>query len=364
MAKIIYGVQGEGLGHATRSKVVLDILMKDHDIMIFSSSRAYDFLKQQYGDRVLPIEKTALVYHRTSMSIWHTLTRFLSNYPIYKNSTKMVEEVVRDFKPDLCITDFEMITARVARKHKIPLISVDNQHMFTKARMEYPPKHWWSHLIVQLTTWFFVPYADSYVIVSFYTLNPKEKNVFFVPSTIRDEILKAKPRDDNYFLVYQTSHDYGEVLPMLQALPDLRFIIYREGPQKVEGNTMFKQLHGPEFVHDLAHCKGIITNGGLSLIGEAIYLKKPLYCVPIRNQFEQIINTIQVEKMGFGIMANGFTPQEFQKYLINLPMYRDNLTKYKQEGNDILRATIKRVVSQVLSDAKKDVVDVKKDVKK
>ena len=47
--KILYGVVGEGMGHAVRSRVVLDHLVAEgHEIEIMASGRAVDFLHKHF----------------------------------------------------------------------------------------------------------------------------------------------------------------------------------------------------------------------------------------------------------------------------------------------------------------------------
>jgi uncharacterized protein (TIGR00661 family) len=43
--RILYGVVGEGMGHAMRSRVVLDELIKRHEVHVVVSGRAYDYLR-------------------------------------------------------------------------------------------------------------------------------------------------------------------------------------------------------------------------------------------------------------------------------------------------------------------------------
>ena len=50
--KILYGVVGEGMGHAMRSRVVLEELRKRHEIQVVVSGRAYDYLQQRAGNVV------------------------------------------------------------------------------------------------------------------------------------------------------------------------------------------------------------------------------------------------------------------------------------------------------------------------
>ena len=46
-----------------------------------------------------------------------------------------------------------------------------------------------------------------------------------------------------------------------------------------------------------------VANGGLSLIGEAVYLGKPIFSVPVRNQYEQVLNARYLEELGYGLGA-------------------------------------------------------------
>ena len=40
--KILYGVVGEGFGHATRSRTIIEHLSRSHDVLIVASARQAD----------------------------------------------------------------------------------------------------------------------------------------------------------------------------------------------------------------------------------------------------------------------------------------------------------------------------------
>ena len=50
--RILYGVVGEGMGHAIRSRVVLDELVKRHEVQVVVSGRAHDYLAQRAGEHL------------------------------------------------------------------------------------------------------------------------------------------------------------------------------------------------------------------------------------------------------------------------------------------------------------------------
>ena len=77
--KILYGVVGEGMGHAVRSRVVLDHLTRSHDVQVVVSGRAYDYLKQRASEHlaVRKIWGYTLVYEDNEVQKWRTLGRNL-----------------------------------------------------------------------------------------------------------------------------------------------------------------------------------------------------------------------------------------------------------------------------------------------
>ena len=50
--RILYGVVGEGMGHAMRSRVVLDDLVERHDVQVVVSGRAYDYLNKRASEHL------------------------------------------------------------------------------------------------------------------------------------------------------------------------------------------------------------------------------------------------------------------------------------------------------------------------
>ncbi|MDQ2699907.1 MAG: teichoic acid biosynthesis protein, partial [Actinomycetota bacterium] len=48
--RIIYGVNGEGMGHATRSELVISSLLQNHEVKVMASGAAYKFLSQIFGE--------------------------------------------------------------------------------------------------------------------------------------------------------------------------------------------------------------------------------------------------------------------------------------------------------------------------
>ncbi|CAF1380921.1 unnamed protein product [Didymodactylos carnosus] len=189
--RILYGVVGEGMGHATRSKVILEMLMKEqHHVKVVVSNRAYKFLDGSFPNEAKKYDPKA--------------------FSTYK--------------------------------------------AFVQAKL---------------------PDCDQYIITGFFYPHIRDTyqaKTMLVPPILRQAILDAKTLPaghGEHFLVYQTSKSDTSLIATLEAFGE-KCIIYGHGREEKIGNLEFKGFSEQGFVDDLARAKGVIANGGLSLMNEAL----------------------------------------------------------------------------------------------
>ena len=96
--------------------------------------------------------------------------------------------------------------------------------------------------------------------------------------------------------------------------------------------------------------KAILTNGGFTMISEAIYLKKPVYSIPAIGNFEQILNGFYVEKLGYGEYHKKLNNELIRKFIKNLPKYRENLAKVKNTNNSSILNEVERDIQKYSKD--------------
>ncbi|HMK73262.1 MAG TPA: glycosyltransferase family protein, partial [Myxococcaceae bacterium] len=70
--RILYGVVGEGMGHATRSRVILEHLARAHDVHVVVSGRARDYLARHFAN-VHRIWGLTIQYGDNRVRSWRTL---------------------------------------------------------------------------------------------------------------------------------------------------------------------------------------------------------------------------------------------------------------------------------------------------
>jgi len=342
--RIIYAACGEGMGHAIRTSVILDHLKSKNELMIFASGRAYDFLSEKFDD-VYKIYGFNTVYENNAVNDKKTFIKAMKYLPRdVKDNIKLLYSIANKFKPDLIISDFEFYSNVLSKIIRVPMISIDNMHVITHCKIDVPKKFSRDKLKAEGVVRSFIMRPQKYIITSYFYPEIKNKEkVSIFPPILREEILNLNPVKGDHVLVYQTSKSNLELLELLNQI-DEKFILYGFDQEKVEGNITFRKFNEDQFFKDLGSCKAVIANGGFTLISESIYLKKPVLSIPVKGQFEQILNAIYLERLGYGEFHEGLNMQIIEKFLDNLDIYNKSLKSYSQEGNKEILNEIDRQI--------------------
>jgi len=334
---ILYGVPGEGMGHATRSKVIIDHLIRaGHQLCIVASSRAFHFLEDAFPGKVIEIKGFHFAYKNAEVAKGKTLLsnlRASGKNLVYNTGKKKL--IQTSFQPDLVISDFESFSFLYGKEHRIPIISIDNMQVMDRCvlDLEIPKTERADYKLAKTIVAAKVPGCDHYLISSFFEVAVKKKNTRLVPPIIREAIQHVAVSQGNHLLMYQTSSSLNTVKETLLQIPAEKFVVYGMNQDFTEGNVVFKPFSESGFIADLASAKAVIANGGFSFISEAIYLRKPIYSFPIRHQFEQWMNAAYIERCGYGRHFDTLNADGLKAFLYDLPVFQKNLAHYKQDGN-------------------------------
>lgn len=325
--RILYSVCGEGMGHAIRDRVILNHLTKDHEVHIFASDRAYEYLSRHF-DNVYEIGGFNTVYEDNEVQNTKTFIKGMKDLPgDLKQSLRLMYSVAKAVKPHLIISDFEFYSNLLSKIVRLPLLSLDNMHVLTQAELDVPRKYRTERIAAEGVVRSFIQMPTRYFITSYFyppLKNPKKAEYF--PPVLREEIMDLEPYNGNHVLVYQTSDSNLRLLEILKEFDD-EFIVYGFHCDKKDDNIQFKNFNEDDFFNDLATARAVISNGGFTLISEALYLGKPVLSVPVKKQFEQILNAIYMERLGYGEEHDELEMEDIEKFLSKLDEYRNNIQK-------------------------------------
>lgn len=351
--KILYGVVGEGMGHAMRSRVVLDRLVElGHEVEIMASGRAKDYLAKRF-EGVHKIHGLHMIYEenrvRRGKTLWSNVLGGAGGLP---GNIKAYFKLIEDFSPKVVISDFESWTYVYAKLHGLPVVSIDNMQIINRCKL--PPDVIEGHRAAFELTRTFVkgklPGCDEYLITSFFRPKIRKKRTRIVPPILRPEIIAAKPSNGSHLLVYQTGEG-NEGLAKVLAATGIECRIYgmrrNLTAEQVEGNLRYQPFSEDKFIDDLASCRGVVAGGGFTLMGEAVYMHKPMLAVPLGLQFEQVLNGRYLAREGFGATAPTLEdPKTVHAFVGRLDEYAAKLASYVQEGNEELYGAMDEILDK------------------
>ncbi len=377
--RILYGVAGEGLGHAMRTQAVAQhLLAQGHDVRVLAAGRAAAALAPHLPS-VRQIEGLELAIAGNKIdrtgTLMHNLTRALGNVrhnfaawqelllepaaltveqPMQlavnapapsltgKPTLQLVAEkpaLAAHFTPDLVISDFETWTWCCARMHGLPFLAIDNCQSINRlahpkaVRAGQRASFELARAIVKAKS----PGADHYVITTFFKADVIKKRTTTVPPILRAAALRAVPRDGEHVVVYQSAEGWGDLPQLLKRIPSIDFHIYgyrREITADVrDDNLLYRPISEHGFLHDLASCRAVIASAGFTLMSEALWLGKPMLAVPLAGQFEQMLNARWLDHLGYGMVTESLGRKEILRLLERGDQCRDKMRRHRQHGN-------------------------------
>jgi len=257
--------------------------------------------------------------------------------------------LVDEWKPDVVMSDFEPLSGIYARWTRTPLVAVDNINMIDRCRHDAAIVDGAAEdfRIARAVTKAMVPTAGDYIVTTFFRPPLLRGRTVLVPPIVRPAIVAAEPVRGEHLIVYSDGSD--ALIDALRASGQ-RCLVYgmRDGPRvgTTDGAIEFRPRSVDGFLADLVSARGVITGGGFSLLSEAVYLGKPVLSVPLRGQFEQLMNARYLEREGYGLCAPAVDEPVLRAFLAQLDGFHDRLEGYVQDGNEQALAAIEaRVVA-------------------
>ncbi len=285
--KIFYAIQATGNGHISRAIQLYPYLQKFGTV---------DFLLS--GNNASLNADLPITFKSKGCSLHYSKCGGLDYWEILKGINP--KQIYNDAKSlplknyDVVINDFESITALACKLQNIRSVQFGHQASFSSKHTPRPEnKSFMGELILQ----HYAP-ATKYIGLHF-----EKYDSFILPPIIKDAILNATPTDLKHITVYLPSFDKECLESTFNKLPDISFHWFLSDvtfKHKI-GNITYYPVNQNYFNNSLITCEGIITGGGFETPAEALYLKKKVLSIPIKNHYEQLCNAAALQKMGISV---------------------------------------------------------------
>ncbi len=352
MAKILYGVAGQGFGHSSRAHLTADYLLKKgHEVIFAASMKSYDYLGKYFPGRMRRVFGLSLVYKNGSLSPVGTVIRNCSNAPEgLRNNKALFAEMKQDFQPDLVISDYEPFTAHWAKKSKTPCVTIDHQSTMTCLKLDKIPGGFISRLLALGVTKAYYPGIKDHIIINFFKAPTVAPRGVLSPPVIRTEVSGREPVLGEHIIFYTTDLTLrNKMMDLFGSFPERNFLIYGYNQEMSQNNCVFRKTSTEGFLDDLSMCKGVIATAGFSLISECLHFRKKMLLLPVRGQYEQMVNAYYIDKLGMGVNADKLEEESLRQFLNTLEDHSPENERILWPDNEryfrILNSKIEELIS-------------------
>lgn len=343
MTRVLFLVNGLGLGNATRCHAVIARLAEaGAEVHVASSGNGAWYLRDRPGVASLR-ELEALEYGASGgqLSVWRTVLRAGRHLATLWNNERTIAGLLRDLRPAVVVTD-SVYSVLAVRRSGVPIVAVNNSDVVhaTYHRHADRPRSVRAqfHVIEESDRRFHAAVAHTVVSPS---LDPDLRRLgppFRRVAPIVRPGLGPRPSvgAPRRVLVMLSGSVFGSPVRLTRALPGLRIdVVGRaapEGAPPLAGVRWHGKLRDNlELLHaaDLA-----VVNGGFSAVSELFCLRKPLVVLPVPNHAEQWANARTIAHLGVGrIGAEATLQADLEAALGQMEGYRAAYARLPQPAD-------------------------------
>ncbi|WP_196886236.1 glycosyltransferase family protein [Aureivirga sp. CE67] len=327
--KILYAIQATGNGHVSRAKEIVPAFLKRINMDILLSGIQTE-VKAPFDVK----------YHYKGLSWIFGKQGGVDLYQTFKRNSipRFIKEIrncpVENY--DLVINDFEPITAWACRIKKVPSISLSHHCALLSEKVPQPN---FKDFLGKMMLKYYAPTKTHY---GFHF--EKYDNHIHHP-IIRSGIRECNNTVNNHYTVYLPSYSDKNIIETLSEFQKINWQVFSKHSDQTYQykNIKIHPIEGKLFEESITSCEGIICGAGFETPAEAIYLKKKLLVIPMKNQYEQHYNAESLRKIGVPVLDKlCLNHSEIIRNWINSPQQLD--VNYTDDTQNIVDSILEKHV--------------------
>jgi hypothetical protein len=347
MARCIFIVQGEGRGHLSQSLALMEYLEEaGHSVMaVFvgcNQSRPLPgYYREALGERLHCFSSPFFLKtpNKKGIYVGRTILLNLLRCIRYLQETRRIRREVSRLEPDVVFNFYDLLGALALRKAPAHSRRIGVGHHFFLHMDGYrcnggKSLHRW---FLGLLTTIIMRSCDRVLALSFREL-PGDDRISVVPPLVRRQFREARYQKGSRFLVYLLNEGFiTDLIFIARNDPGFQADVFSELPPDtpVPPGIRLHALNDRLFREKMVCCRGLVTTAGFDTAAEAAYMGVPLAVVPVKNHFEQLCNSYDVERSGLGRASKTITAELFQQL--------------RETGNQVYRQWVDRTGGMIIN---------------
>jgi len=295
--RIIYGAFAQGHGHFSKAAVLVPLLeARGHQVWVVSSGwerppKGYRFGRHDHFPGL------SYVYANGRTDYGRSFKKWVRETPRVLRNLWRLRRLVREFQPDLILSDFEPLTASPLLQPKCEVICISRQATLLDRQVPLPATSSFLRKLTRSATHLFTAGADR-----LFGYHYEPASFRCLPPVIRPELRALRPVRGDHLFVYNHYDTVASGSPerLVEWSQRNRFFVRAYGFPEVKrgkvGRVLFRPPGRTVMLEDLRTARAVFTSAGLTTPLEAFLLQKPVVAVPLPNQWEQEVNAFHLEQ--------------------------------------------------------------------
>lgn len=288
--KILYAIQGTGNGHLSRARDIIPLLEKKGELDILVSGIQAD-VELHY-----PIK-----YKFKGLSFIFGKKGGVDLLATYKkNNLKKLYSEIKSLpieQYNIIINDFEPVCAWACFIRKKECIALSHQAAVINKKSPTPKN---SDIIGRTILKNYAPATHRYG----FHFKAYDNNIF--TPVIRNQVREINPVNLGHYTVYLPAYEDQRIIKILKEAGNVKWHIFSKHSKKAytKKNFIVKPISNDAFIESMATCTGMLCGGGFETPAEALFLKKKLMAIPMKNQYEQHCNAAALEQINVDVLKS------------------------------------------------------------
>jgi uncharacterized protein (TIGR00661 family) len=288
--RILYAIQGTGNGHLSRSMDIVPLLKKMGDVDVLVSG--------MQGDLNLPfpikykLHGFGFIFGKSGgVDLWASFLKSRFRRFIREIKNLPIE------KYDLVINDFEPVSAWACYLANKPCISLSHQAAVLHDKAPKPAE---ADMIGRLVLKNYAPTTAQFG----FHFKAIDQNIY--TPVIRQQVREQEVSNKGHYTVYLPSYDDKRLIKRLSEFKDIQWDVFSKHNKKVlkHKNVAIQPIDNKAFIKSMAQSAGVLCGAGFETPAEALFLKKKLLVIPMKNQYEQQLNAAMLKDMDIPVIKS------------------------------------------------------------
>ena len=328
MKRILFLVNGYGLGNSSRIHGIIQHINKDYIIDMFAYGNSLKYFKQ--------IPRVECMYQGFSMeygirdgkiNFFSTMGKMFSNLQAIYRNRKSIKDILKSRHYSLIISDSDFSPLFLRKRPK--LISINNADTIIKKALQINKRGCYMQFFTEVADYVYNSFVPDLVISPFFQTFKDTHKIRHTSLIVRKEFHRSSDFPQKHHVLVMTGgagvFNHGVSINHDQNDYDLSVLaneIKLLGNAKRENRTFNTN-------HLINRSTILVINGGFSSISEALAMAKPMVVIPLKGHMEQKINALWVKENNMGLISSWENLKSaISRVKENYNYFRKNLLDY------------------------------------